>query len=115
MILATICEPMNQPGISVERKDNRLVRGEQVVEIAVAQSVRMLGARLQAHQIDDVDDTDFQAWEMLAHDRYRGERLQRGNIAAARHDDIRRAVLVVAGPLPDADALRAVLDGRVHA
>ena len=51
---------------------------------------------------------------MLAHDGDGGERLQRGHVAAAGHDHVGRNALVVAGPLPDADALGAVLDGGVH-
>ena len=43
-----------------------------------------------------------------------GQGLQRGNVAAAAHDHVRFASLVVAGPLPDADARRAVLYGLVH-
>ena len=51
---------------------------------------------------------------MLAQDGDGGERLQRGHVAAAGHDHVGRNALVVAGPLPDADALGAVLDGGVH-
>jgi hypothetical protein len=44
--------------IAVEGEDHRLVGGEQFVEILVFQAVRMLGLRLQHHQIDHVDDAD---------------------------------------------------------
>ena len=80
----------------------------------IAQPVRVLGLRLQLHQVDDVDHADLQLRQVLAQNGDGGQRLQRGHVAAAGHDDVRRAALVVAGPLPDADALGAVLDGGVH-
>ena len=80
----------------------------------VAQAVRVLALRLQLHEVDDVDHPDLQLGQMLAHDGDGGERLQRGHVAAAGHDHVGRDALVVAGPLPDADALGAVLDGGVH-
>ena len=43
----------------MERKDHRLVPGEEVVEISVAQPVRVFGLRLQFHEVDDVDDPDL--------------------------------------------------------
>ena len=85
-----------------------------VVEIHVAQPVRVLGLRLQLHQIDDVDHPDFQVGQMLAQDGDGSERLQRGHVATAGHDHVGLDALVVAGPLPDADALGAMLDGGVH-
>ena len=68
----------------------------------------------QLHQIDDVDHPDLQVGQMLAKDRNGGQRLQRGDVAAARHHHVRLAALIVAGPLPDADPLRAMRDGGVH-
>ena len=59
MVGATVGESVDQPGISVEREDDRFVFGEELVEIRVAQSVRMFALRLQFHQVDDVDDADF--------------------------------------------------------
>ena len=111
---AAVGQPVDQPRIGMEGEDDRLVLGEELVEIHVAQPVRMLGLRLQLHEVDDVDHPDFQLGQMLAQDGDGGERLQRGHVAAAGHDHVGRDVLVVAGPLPDADALGAVLDGGVH-
>ena len=39
----------------MERKHDRLVHGEQAVEIPVGQPVRMLGGRLQPEQIDHIN------------------------------------------------------------
>ncbi len=41
-------------------------------------------------------------------------RFQRGHVAAARHHDVGRAHLLRAGPRPDPNAARAVLNGLVH-
>ena len=51
----------------------------------------------------------------MAQNGYGGQNLQGGRVATAGHDDIRLGgVLVVAGPLPDANAFRAMHDGGVH-
>ena len=88
--------------------------GEEHVEVLVAQTVRMFALWLQLHQVDDVDHADLQFREMLPQQLDRGQRLQRRHVAAARHDHVRFAALVVARPLPDADTGGAVLDGGVH-
>ena len=56
----------------------------------------------------------FRLGQVLAEDRNGGQRLQRGDVAATRHHHVRLAALIVAGPLPDADPFRAMLDGGVH-
>ena len=97
----------------MEGKDDRLVLGEERIEICIAQPVRVLGLRLQLHEVDDVDHPDFQVGQMLAQNGNRGERFQRGHVAGASHHHVRLGVLVIAGPLPDADAFCAVRDGSV--
>ncbi len=52
---------------------------------------------------------------MLAQDRNRRQHLQRRRIAATGHYHVGLTVLIVAGPLPDAEAFRAMHDGFVHA
>jgi hypothetical protein len=111
---AAVGQPVDQPRVGVEGEDHRLVLGEEFVEIHVAQSMRVLGSRLQLHEVDDVDHPDSQVGQELAHDGDGGERFQRGHVAAAGHDYIWCSALVVAGPRPDADALGAVLDGCVY-
>jgi hypothetical protein len=44
----------------MEGEDDRLVLGEELVEIHVGQPVRVFGVRLQLHDVDDVDHPDFQ-------------------------------------------------------
>ena len=114
MVGASVSQAMDQPWIGVESEDDWSVLGEELVEVGVAEAVWVLGLRLQPHQIDDVDDADFQVGEVLAHDEDSRQRLQRGYIAATDHDHVGLGTLVVRGPLPDADACCAVLDGGVH-
>ena len=66
---AAVCQPVDQPRIGMEGEDDRLVLGEEVVEVHVAQPVRVLGLRLQLHEVDDVDHPDFQIGQMLAYTR----------------------------------------------
>src|SRR5581483_5862412 len=46
VIVPAIREPVNQPGITVVGEDDRLIHGEQRIEIVVGKSVRMFRARL---------------------------------------------------------------------
>ena len=111
---AAVGQAVNQPRIAVEVEDDRLVDGEQRIEVAVGQPVRMLGAGLQLEQVDDVDEADLQVGELLAQQRRRGQRFLRRDVAGRGHHHVGLAALVVAGPVPDADALGAVRDRRVH-
>ncbi len=45
----------------MEVEDDRPVGGEQGVELGVGQAVGVFGRRLEAHQVDHVDDADPQA------------------------------------------------------
>ena len=114
VIGAPVRQPVNQPRIAVEIEDDRFVDREQRVEVPIGQSVRMLRAGLQLEQIDHVDETDLEVGEFLAQQRGRGQRFLRGDVAGRGHHYIGFAALVVARPVPDADALGAVLDGGVH-
>ena len=59
VVRATICQTMDQPRIGVKREDDVFVFREEIVEVGIAQSVRVFRLRLQSHEIDDVDDADF--------------------------------------------------------
>ena len=113
MIGAAIGQAVNEPGIAVEGEDDWLVSGEEGIEIFVAEAVGVLGVRLELHEIDDVDDANFEIGEGFAEDRDGGEGFERGDVAGAGHDDIGLGAAVVAGPFPDADAFGAVADGRL--
>jgi len=108
-----VAEPMDQPRIAVVGEDDRPVHGEKRVELGVRQPVRVLARRLQPHQVDDVDHTHPQLGEVLTQQVHRGEGLQRRYVAGAGQHDVGPAV-VVAGPVPDADASRAVQHAVGH-
>ncbi len=59
VIGAAIGQAMNEPRIAVECEDDGFIGGEDGVEIAVGETVGMLGGRLERHQIDDVDHANF--------------------------------------------------------
>ncbi|TKS60903.1 MAG: hypothetical protein EWM73_03045 [Nitrospira sp.] len=105
---------MDQPGVTVEGEDDRLVRREQGIEILVGQSVRMLTRRLQLHEIHDVDHAHLDIGQIGAQQRHGRQRFQRGYVAATGHHDIRFTVFIVARPFPDADAGRAMRNRLVH-
>ena len=113
VICSAIGQAMNQRRIAVEGKDDGLVLREHAVEVFVGQAVRMLGDGLQRHQIHDVHNADFEIGNMLTQQRDGGQRLQRRHVTGAGHYDIGIAV-VVARPVPDAEARSAVANGLVH-
>ena len=76
--------------------------------------MRVHAVRLQFHQIDHVDEADFQIRQVVAQDGRGGERFQSRGIAAARDYDVGFLPLVVGRPIPDGNALRAVLDCLFH-
>ena len=56
---AAVGQPMDKPGISMEAKDDRLIRGEEGIVVGLAEPMGMFGAGLQTHQVDDVDHPGF--------------------------------------------------------
>jgi len=72
----------------MEGEDNRFVPGKELVEIRVTQPVRVFGLRLQLHEVDDVNNANFQVGQLLADDGDGSERFQRRHIAAAGHDHV---------------------------
>ena len=112
---AAVGQAVDEPGIPVIGEDDRLVRGEDHVELAVGQAVRMLGLVLQPHQVHDVDEPHLQFREVPAQQVGRGERLQGGDVTGGGQHHVRRCThLFGAGPLPDAQAAGAVRDRLVH-
>jgi len=114
VIRSAIRQPVDQPRITMEGEDDFLVLGEERIERFVGQAVRMFAGGLQFEEVDDIDHTDFQVGQMFAHDGNSGERFQRGHVATAGHDHIGFAAVVIACPIPDADACGAVFDRFVH-
>src|SRR5690606_8843500 len=111
---APVGQAVDQPGVAVEVEDNGFVDGEQAVEIPVAEAVGMFLLRRHAEQVHHIDEADLQVRNIFPQQGGGGQGLLGGDIAAARHHQVGFRALVVAGPVPDADALGAVDDGGVH-
>src|SRR5215471_17422064 len=58
VVMAAVCQPVNQPWIAVEVEDHGLVESEQGIEVFVGKSVRMLGAGLELEQVDYIDEAN---------------------------------------------------------
>ena len=59
MVGAAVSQPVDQPGVAVVGEDDRLVLGEERVEVVVRETVGMLGRRLEPHQVNNVDHADL--------------------------------------------------------
>ncbi len=93
----------------MKAEDDVFIFGEKRIVVCFIEPVRVLARRLQLHEINDIDHPDFQFGQMLAKDRNGGQYLQRRRVAATGHHYVRfSGVLVVAGPLPDADSFSAM-------
>ena len=58
-------QPVDQPWITMKGENDRLIFGEELVEIRVAQPMGVLFPGLELHEVDDIDDTDFQVRQTL--------------------------------------------------
>jgi len=72
VIGAAIGEAVNERGIAVVGKDDGLVDRKQGVEIAIGEAVGMLGGSLDGHQVNDIDDSNFDIGEMAAEEIHGG-------------------------------------------
>ena len=114
LVVPVVGQLMDQRRIAVVGENNGLILCEQHVVLLIRQAVGMLGVGLELHQVHYVHHTDLQFRQFPPQDRDRRQGLQSGRVAAAGHDHIRLLVLVVGSPVPDADALGAVLHRLVH-
>ena len=113
-VVAAVGQLVDERGVAVVGEDDGLILGEQAVVLLVGQAVGMLGVRLELHQVHHVHHAELQLRQLTAQDADGGERFERGCIAAAGHHHVRLAAGVVGGPVPDADALGAVLYRLLH-
>ena len=111
MTVAAVGEAVDQRRVTVIGEDHRCVGCEQRIVVAIGQSVRMLGIGLEAHEVDHIDDSNLQIRQVRSEQRHGGERFERRHIAGARHHDVGLPATVIAPPVPDADAARAVARG----
>lgn len=112
---AAVREAVDEPRVAVVREDDRLVRGEERVEVAVGEPVRVLLRVLQPHEVDDVDDTDLELRQVLTQEVRSRQDLERRDVARTAEHDVRvLARYLGARPLPDPEATGAVRDSLVH-
>ena len=113
-IMARVGKFMNEGRIAVEVEDDGLVLGEDRVVVGVGKTVGVYAVRLKFHQVDDVDETDLEPGQIVTQNGGRRERFERRRVAAAGDDDVGFFTLVVGSPIPDAHALRAMLNCLIH-
>ena len=81
----------------------------------MCQAVWVVAVRDELEEIHDVDETDFQIWEVLAEQCGGGERFLRHDVSGGSDDEVwGGGVGDVGGPGPDADAFCAVHDRVGH-
>src|SRR5260370_5656097 len=114
VIGAGIREAVNEPRIAVIGKDDGLVGCEEGIEFTVGEAMRMFAGRLDGHQVDDVDDADFNVGEMLTEQIHGGKSFEGWNVTGAGHHHVGLRPLIVRSPLPNTDSARAMLDGEIH-
>src|SRR5262245_28800766 len=103
MIGAPVGQAMDQRRIAVEIEDDRLINGEQTVEVPVREAVRVLAGGQELVQVHHVDEAYLQRREVLPQQCHRRQRLFGGNIPGAGQHHVRLRPLVVADRGPDAN------------
>ena len=108
LVLAGVGQAVDQPGITMEVEDDRLVGREQRIEIRSVSpcGCSVLGCSLK--RSTTLMKRIFRSGNSSRSNDRRGERLLCRDIAGRSHDQVRLATLVVTGPVPNADALGAV-------
>ncbi len=96
----------------MEIEDDGLVGGKQRVKVAIAQPVGVLPCRHQSKQVNHVHKPHLQVGKLFSQNGGRRQRFFGDNVAAAGHHHVGNiglgAAVVVAGPVPNTDALGAV-------
>ena len=80
VIGAQVRQAVDEPRVAVVGENDRLVLRAQDVKRMVAHALRVLAGLLQLHQVDLVDDADFQTRDRSAQDGNGGERFLGGPI-----------------------------------
>src|SRR5215813_1202579 len=66
MVRATVGQAMDEPGISVEIENDRLIHGEERIKIAIGQAVGMFAAGLQLEKINHIHVADLEIRKSFA-------------------------------------------------
>ncbi len=115
MIRAPVRQAVNQLRIAVKVEHDWLVDREQGIELAVRESVRMFARRLERNRSITLMKRILRSGNSLRRQIGSSQRFLRRDVAGGSHHQIGLAALIVAGPIPDTDALRAMNDGGFHA
>jgi hypothetical protein len=108
VVVTPVSEAVNHRRIAVECEDHRNADRKQQIEFLVRQPMRMLGLRLQGHQVHYVDHANAQVGYPNARSRLTAARASSvGTSPLARHHYVGVA-FVVRGPWPDAESGGAV-------
>ncbi len=113
-IAAAIGQLMNELRIAVIREQYGLILGKVHVIISIGQTVGMLRGRLQAHEVNHVDNADFQLRQVLAQNGHSTQHFESRSVAAASQNYIGLLPGIVRRPFPNADSLGAVLNRLLH-
>jgi hypothetical protein len=62
----SVGKPMDQPRIPMKPENDVFVLREQGIVVSLRQAMRMFGAGLQLHEIDDIADADLQCRQMFS-------------------------------------------------
>ena len=76
--------------------------------------MRVFRRRLHFEEVHNVDESDLEVGELFPQQHCRRQRLLSRNVARRCHHQVRLTTLVVAGPVPNADSFRTVLDCGIH-
>ena len=114
VVVAAVGQPVDQPGIAMEGEDHRLVL---VNNASKSSSLRPCGCSdcgCSFIRSTTLTTRTFRFRQLAAQDGYGGQSFERRYVACAGHDNVGLTALIVAGPLPDTDALAAMIDGGIH-
>ena len=104
---------MDQPGITVEIENDRLVDSEETTKSRSLKPCGWSRSDCILNRSTTLMKRIFRSGNSVRHCRCR-KRFLGWDITSARHDQIRFLSLIIARLAPNADALRAVRDGGVH-
>ena len=79
---------VERPLVAVEGEDDRLVGGNSSTKRVSLHAVRVVLAREEAHQVNDVDYAHLELRRVLAQPLRRRHRLQGRDVAGAAEDDV---------------------------
>lgn len=112
--VSLVGQTVDEEGVRVEVENYGLVGGKDRVELVVGQTVRVVLVTGQLEQVNDIDESDLDAGQVLSQKRGGSKCFLGDDITARSHDDIGFFVRTGACPFPDTETLGAMGDGRVH-